>query len=450
MHFVNQKFLVLMLWLTGAITPLSAEIQQPVVPVSTIEIPVRLSLEPLIEMAERAVPRQTGIWTGWKNWHGIKSQYRAWRGPLGISVSGNVLTVQAHIRYWIKARKKVLGALKLKGSCGIDEAPRQAVIGMQVRLGWGQDWALRPEFFIMPTRFLDRCKMTIANIDVTPLVEREFRKQMQSSLRDALIKFAPSMNAIQQHAQRTWFLMQQPVALGQDNWLMLRPTGVALSPIVGQGKYIDTQLNVTFQPKLVTGTKPVGEQNPLPSLGYYYPRTTGLNLHLDMTLDFVAISQRLADSLVGKSFVIKGQKVGINSFNLAGSGQELSARIELIGEFTGVLELRGHLAFDGHEQKLVLQDLMFDFDANDAATGLFTGAFHEPIRLLLESTANQALSQYLDWLRGRVSRVLDRVTPANVKVDLSLLRLGNLQIHLVQQGIRLDGNVTGRAQLVLP
>lgn len=175
--------------------------------------------------------------------------------------------VQAHIRYWIRAQKSLLGAVTLKAGCGIDEAPQQAVIGMQVLLDWGPDWTLRPRFRLLPTRFLDRCEMTLANIDVTPLVATEFRKHMQDSLCAALRTLAPGLDAMQRQAQQTWFLLQEPVDLEEGNWLLLRPAGIALSRIAGRGRYLDAQLALTLQPVLVSGAKPAVSPVPLPSFG---------------------------------------------------------------------------------------------------------------------------------------------------------------------------------------
>ena len=285
--------LALLLWLTAAGAQPVAGNRQPESPVSFIDIPLRLSLEPLSGAADRMLPYQAGTWRTWKDWHGIESQYRAWRGPLSITVSGDVLWVQAHIRYWIRAQKKLLGAVTLRGSCGVDEAPRQALIGMQVLLEWGPDWTLRPRFRLLPTRFIDRCEMTIANIDVTPVVEAEFRKQMQDSLRAALKTLAPGVDAIQRQAQQSWSLLQEPVELGQDNWLLLRPSSVALSRISGRDKYIDARLAMTLQPVLVTGSEPAVNPVPLPPLGQYSPRSAGLNLHLDVNLDFATLNQRI-------------------------------------------------------------------------------------------------------------------------------------------------------------
>jgi len=423
--------------------------QGPAASPSMIDIPVRLSLEPLITAAEKMLPHQAGNWRSWKDWHGIKSQYRAWRGPLDISVSGDVLMVQAHIRYWIRAHKKLLGAVNLKGSCGIDEPPRQALIGMQVRLGWGPDWTVRPRFRILPTRFLDRCEMTIADIDVTPVIEKEFRKQMQNSLREALRKLAPGMNVIRQQAQRTWFLLQEPLELGDDNWLMLRPTGVALSRMTGRGKFIDTHLAVSLQPSLVAGPRPTGKPAPLPPLARYFPRSAGLHLHLGVDLDFAKLNQRMTDSLHGRSFVIKGRKTGINKVELAGSGDAIHARLELTGELAGTAELGARLAYAAQDRKLEMRELTFDYAAEDFAIDYLAQAFQEPIRQSLEQAANQALAQHLEQLNERLESVLQKITPTGMELDLSSLQPGSVKIHVLPQGIRLDGTASGAARLLL-
>ena len=39
--------------------------------------------------------------------------------------------------------------------------------------------------------------------------------------------------------------------------------------------------------------------------------------------------------------------------------------------------------------------------------------------------------------------------PAGVMLDMSALQLRNMQIHIEQQGIRLEGSASGSARLVL-
>jgi len=230
---------------------------------------------------------------------------------------------------------------------------------------------------------------------------------------------------------------------------LLRPASVALSRIAGRGKTLDAQLALTLQPVLVTGTEPVGEPVPLPPLGQYYPRSTELNLHLGVDLDFPTLNQRLSAALAGESLVIKGRNVGIRKLDLTGSGQEIRARMELAGELAGTAELRAKVAYAAQQQKLELQDLTFDYHAEDPTVGILAEAFHEPIRQALEDAANQALAEQLALLGERLGAVLKKITPAGVVLDLSALQLGSVQIAIEEQGIRLDGTATGSVRLVV-
>lgn len=49
----------------------------------------------------------------------------------------------------------------------------------------------------------------------------------------------------------------------------------------------------------------------------------------------------------------------------------------------------------------------------------------------------------------RRGTVLKEITPTGLVPDLSTLQLSSMQIHVEQQGIRLDGTATGSTRLVL-
>jgi hypothetical protein len=200
---------------------------------------------------------------------------------------------------------------------------------------------------------------------------------------------------------------------------------------------------------LVSGSEPAVKPVPLPPLGQYYPRSTGLSLHVGVNLDFPVLNQRLSDTLAGKSLVIKGHKAGIKKLDLTGSGQELSARMELTGELAGSADLRARVAFDAQQRRLEFQDLTFDYEPIDSTLGGLAAAFHEPIRQALEEAANQALAAQLELLGERLGTVLKKIMPPGVALDMSALQLGGVRIAIEQHGIRLEGTATGSAQLVL-
>ena len=434
-------------WLTNALAQKIPERQPDSEPPSIIEIPIQMSLAPLYQAAEQAVPHQVGNWRTWKDWHGIKTQYRAWRGPLSTHMMGDVLLTQAHVRYWIKVHKKVFKAFDIRASCGVNEPPRQAVIGLLARLRWGVDWSLQPQFQILPTRFLDRCQITFADIDVTPVVEKVFRRHMKDSLRSALKTLSPRLNTIRQQAERSWLLLQEPIHLGKGNWLLFRPAGVALSPLYGRNDKLDTHLAVILYPKIASGSKVGSEPRVLPPLARFYPRAAGLYLRLTVDLVLADINQGISNALVDRPFYIEDRTIGVDAVELSGSKQELKAKLRLTGDLAGIVEVWANVAFEPENQQLRLNKLQFVHELEDPSYDMALDLFYERIRHTLETTANQLLTkQVVQWQKQLMS-AFSKIAPQDVRLDMSSLKLRSAQIHIEEKRVRLHGLAAGHAKL---
>jgi len=414
---------------------------------SIVEIPIRLSLERLFEVAEQEMPLQAGNWRDWQKSYGIKTKYRAWRGPLYFTMQGEVLLVQAHVRYWIKAHKKVLGALNLKSSCGVNEPPRQAVIGVQIRLGWGADWMLRPEYRVMPPHFLDRCEMTIADIDVTPFIAKEFQKQLKEKMRAALMTLAPRLNAIRQQAEQNWLLLQEPVQLWADHWLLLKPSGIALSPLSGHGDSIGAHLAVMMLPKVIAGSEPVSQHWPLPPLTRFYPRSAGLNLQLAVDLNYADLNRAITGQLSGESIEIGGRQAGIEAIELGGQGQEIRVNAKLTGDAAGNVMIKAKMIFAAEKQQFQLENLDYTYTPQDPLLDLQASLFYGYIRKVLEAAANQQLQQRMSQWKEHLLTVFDKITPDDMQLDMKSLQLHQVQLSMAEDAIRLNGLASGHIRL---
>jgi hypothetical protein len=426
--------------------PVATQAQRTQSP-SIVEIPIRLSLERLFEVAEGEMPLQAGNWRDWKKTYGIKTKYRAWRGALHFSMQGEILLVQAHVRYWIKAHKKVLGALNLNSSCGLKEPPRQAIIGVQIRLGWGPDWRLRPEFRVMPSRFLDRCEMTIADIDVTPLIAKEFQKQLREKMRSALMTLGPRLDAIRQQAEQNWFLLQEPVHLWADQWLLLNPRSIALSPLAGHGDTVEAHLAVLMGPKMVAGFEPPAQHRPLPPLMRFYPRSTGLNLQLAVELNTADLNRTMTELLSGESMDVGGHQAGIESIELGGEGQEIRVNATLTGAAAGNVTIKANMAFAAETQQFLLQNLDYTYTPQDPLIAPQASLFYGYIRKVLEAAANQQLQQRMNQWKQQLLSVFDEITAHDVKLDMTSLQLRQLQLSMAEDALRLNGLVSGHIVL---
>jgi hypothetical protein len=131
-----------LLLLAPLVWPAPAPDAEP--PLSVVQVPLELDLAPLSQAADALLPRSAGAWPRWVDRHGIEVRYRAWRGPLRLEMAGGLLRASAHVRYQLQARKGLLGQLALRAGCGVEEPPRQAVVGLLARLDWGADWVPRP------------------------------------------------------------------------------------------------------------------------------------------------------------------------------------------------------------------------------------------------------------------------------------------------------------------
>ena len=416
---------------------------------SVLEIPFRFSLQGLFQETERIVPTQVGHWSEWKQWHGIDTQYRAWRGPLAVQLTGDTLTLQAHVHYWVRVRKKLLESLEIKAGCGVDEAPRQALIGIQMRLVWNPDWTPRPLFRLLPTRFLDSCEMTAAEIDVTPLVGVVFQEQMRESLRRALATLSPVMGSVRHRAEATWRRLNEPLSIADRGWLRLNPVAVALSPVFGSGNRATVHLAVALRPRLIIGDQPASRPTALPPLRPFFPSSAGIRFQLGMEVDYGRIGQLISKVLAGKTFQVKDHRFGIDSVALSGKGQELNAKLRLNGQARGSAEIWAEVGFDPESKTLKLKGLDYLFEPVDSDLYLLAGMFYEKISQLLLETANGVLEREMNTLGSRLETALAGVAPSGSRLDLGQIRLASLRIEFLPDGVRLEGAAEGSVQVSL-
>lgn len=414
---------------------------------SVIEVPIRISLDRLFEVTESQVPLQSGSWPNWTRSSGTLARFLAWRGPLSITVQGDELLIQAHVRYILQARKKLMG-MSMQSSCGIDERPRQAIIGVRVRLEIGPDWSVWPQFLVMPTRFLDACEMTFANIDVTPMVAEEFQRQLSGQLRSAFAMLAPEVQKVRSQAEQNWLLLQQPVKLWKDHWLLLNPQGAALSPMYGQGNWIDVRLALLMSPQVVKGEKPEPRYTQLPTLMEYYPSPTGMKLQLAVDMRYDSLARTMTEELAREPFEIKGHNATIEAITLSGEGQHVNVSVDLGGELAGSVAIGANLAFKPETQKFELNELQYQASLKDALLEADMRLFSNQIRRLLENSANRQLQDQVQEWRERLLATFERIIPDGMRLDATALRFQDIQVNMQPDSIQLDGLATGYISLL--
>jgi hypothetical protein len=354
-----------------------------------------------------------------------------------------VIQAQAHVRYRLQVRKGLIGGLGLSAGCGVDEPPRQALIGVLARLDWTPDWALHPSFRVLPTRPLDPCELTVADIDVSPLVGRAFESRLESALGDALGKIAPRLSRLLGEAARAWQGLQTPRELAPGLWLHVRPLGIALAPPLGFDASLKTSLwlaaRLTLSEDQALASAPV----PLPPLMPYRPVDPGLRFAISVQVDYPRLSEAIAARLVGQSVDVEGRAARLEALVVRSQGEDLVLEATLGGDLSGRLTLMARPGFDPAGQSLTLEGLDYVFDADDAEIGLAANLFYDQIRGRIQETANGLLAERADDLSMSLRGILGDALPAALTPRVSDLRLGSLAITVEATGVRLAGTAEG-------
>jgi hypothetical protein len=415
---------------------------------SLLEVPVQIDLGPAFAAAERLVPRQAGG-PGWRDWHGVKVRYQAWRGPLRLELRGDVLLVQAHVRYRAQGRKGLIGDLAVSTGCGVDEPPRQALIGAAVRLSLAPDWTLRPAFRVLPTRFIDRCEITALDIDVSPLVERAFETRMREALGDALRELAPALEELRLGAARGWGALQAPLEVAPGLWLSARPEGLGIAPPLGQGQRLSAVIGVALRPVLGSSEPAAAPLRPLPPLTLFRPAGGGLRFDLALDLDLADLSAAVAGRLAGQTVEVRDVSLVVEGAELAVAGDRLVLFADIGGEVPGRLDVRGRPELDAETGLIRFADLDFVFDSTHPDTELILALFYERIRERLQQMADEALAQRLAAAQAGLEAQIGGWLAGRGRVDLSGLRLTALSVDLSEGRIGLSGQAQGQVQVLL-
>jgi hypothetical protein len=415
---------------------------------SLMEVAVEVDLSPAFAAAETLVPRQTGG-TRWRDWHGLKVRYQAWRGPLLMELRGDVLLVRAHVRYRAQGRKGLIGDLAISSGCGVDEPPRQALIGAAIRLAIAPDWSLRPTFRVLPTRFIDRCEITALDIDVSPLVERAFQKELREALEDALREVAPRLNGLRAGMARGWAALQDPRQLTPGLWLAARPEGLGIAPLLGQGQRLSTVIGIALRPVLSTSEPRAERKRPLPPLTLFRPMASGMRFEMVLDVALADLSAEVARRLSAQSVEVRDVLLTIDDVDLSVAGDRLVLVADIAGEVPGRLDVRGRPVLDEGSGAVRFADLDFAFDSTHPDTELILALFYERIRERLQQMADEALAEQMDAALKALQMRVNEWLSGHGWADFSKLQLTSLSVGLDDERIALRGQAKGKVRVVL-
>jgi hypothetical protein len=427
----------------------------PPVPTSYLDVPVRYDLGPAMSWLESEVPVSFG---SLEERHDVPNKkrvhyaYAASRSPFHIAVNGRTATLEADVRYRVRAWYKPPILPELSGACDDDEMPPRARLTIETTVQLTSGWTLRPltRATVVPLSDpkRDRCKVTFLSIDVTDKV----MGAAQAALRDKVHDFDAKVAAfdLPHESRRLWNTIGSPLRLSDSLWMVINPSTVRIGLLKMQGDTLVTTVGLSANPRVIGGPRPDVPVPPMPPPQDSTSRPPVLHLLTEGRLPYDVGSSILTKELRGTIIKVAHQRLVLDSLHLIGIGDgRVAVGLVVHGSVRGMLWAVGRPAYDTTRAQLYMPDLVYDGGTRDLLTGtlawLAQGQIEDFLRTRVRLNLANVLADGRDLLEDKLNR--DLADGVHLKMDVTSGRV--LSVRASPTALLVRAVASGQGELVL-
>jgi uncharacterized protein DUF4403 len=374
-------------------------------------------------------------------------QYLYERDSLDLRVTGDRVLLQTRLRYRAAVGLPGVGGI---ASCGFPPEPmKRADVRLSTSLFWRADWRLGVRGTRVVAELADRCQVTVLRFDATAMMKRIVDAQT-AVLRQLIDSIVPAVANLSPVADSLWTVLQQPVALdsAETIWLAMYPESVSLLPLAGSTSALSTALVLTARPRVTIGAKPSPGFRPLPSLTLAR-RSAGIHVPVEIELPFSDLSEKVTSALAGE---VAGKGISIEDIKVWGVGDTAVVRVALQGKVNGSLYLLGRVSYDSVERAVLIGDLRYTLESNDAMSRIKSTLGAGRIKSAIDAATGRghlAVGEQLDSLRSRMTQELNRPIAPGVTLAGSIQDVRFSRLYTTQSAFVLRVVLNGDAVLLV-
>jgi len=418
---------------------------------STVALPIRVDLAPLLRQVEAQVPLSPPVIETWAEIKGRPRTYFRFnliREPLSVRVKDDLVSVKVVANFGMDVGLRTFGNhYTVMGSCGRSpEPPRRVLLDLKTGIAVRRDWSVelrQPAFEVTP---LNTCEITFLGFDITDQVAAGMKENLAEGA-EMLARLVRENALARQTAQETWALLSQPMELGKDLYLVFQPRRLRLAPFATQGRTLVITPEIEAQPRLVLGPRPEAEVLPLPELEVNASPKPGFRLRVEADLSYTHASQQFAAEVVGKTFDTDKGRFEITSARVRGEQGKAVIEVGLKGRITGKVTLSGKPLSDPATSSLRLADLDFTLESQSWLARVGDWIYHSDLRTLLTEKAHFLMDQQFQGLRDQVQAGLNRQLAPNLRLSGSLRTFRVAAVTTGPEGFRSQAYLEGEVQV---
>ena len=428
---------------------------------STLKVPIRFDLQPVVAALERAVPRSMGSLdqrTPLEDNDRTDVAYEVRRAPFQTSLIQDRAMITSVLSYRARAWYDPPILPEIRGTCGTEAEPMRAVVSASARISLSSDWRLRSDGRVdhvgpLAAGDRDRCRMTDLNIDVTDRVMSAAREALEGHLPE--IEAALGRIDLRSRFEEWWQALASPIELAEETWLVIGPVGVYRGPTRGLGDVLIAEVGLSAEPRVVFGPRPRVDIPPLPDLGPPLD-VEGLRIRATGRADYGAASERLTEILAGRTLEQPEGTLRLDRVEALGiGGGRVALDVYFDGAARGHIYLVGTPAIDPATNEIHVPDLTFDVDTRSLLIQGYAWIAREDILEFFRERARWPVEHLANFAGTQLERGLNHHLTDEVRLEGGVESVELLGVYprmdalIVQAEARADCGIGDRGDATL-
>lgn len=405
-------------------------------PMSDIDIPVKINLKALYRMAESKVDTifHSPGWPGdyYQAACDTRYMYRLRRGRLRINAQGNNMDLKFTGYYQIKASTRLCtGTVGYSPwtppcSCGSgSEGARRVDMGFSMHFALQPNYTVKSKIIRQPSAALDQCNMCFWGQNVTSQVISAINAQMDTAgwaLQSALDKLD-----LRPQFQQIWNKLWATYHLYNAGYFQLQPVRLRISELYAHNDTLYLSVGVSGRPLI--SLRPLRDTIvPVPDLSDFTPRH-GFHVYLDARLDYDSLASIMNAQVDHHTFTVDNKNITIEKCSIAHLDKGLlQIGLQFSGYQSGTFYLSGLPVLDTTTGLLEISDLDYHLQTNNLLIKTASWLFNKKILKELKDYTRFPLTQYLDQIRKQASAQLNQPFMKGIRSEGQLDKISILQL----------------------
>lgn len=301
---------------------------------------------------------------------------------------------------------------KISASCGQGEPLRRIQVGVSTVLGVNPNYSLRANTRLDDLFFIDPCRVTFLNINISGIIESKARSRVPLGSLDQRV----GTISIRPQALQLWNKLNENLQIDNGLFLKIHPTQLSLSNITGINQTANIRIGLEATPEIVTdGTIPPAL--PLPDL-QPVTGTSGFNIFSDINLDYKYISDKITSALKKNTIDVAGKKIKIKKVQaLATNNRELILKVFFKGDVCGYVYVLGVPVYDPLTGDVKLTNIKYDVLTSSFLLNVAAWLLQPIVTTKLEEKAKFPIKTFIDNNVNKLNPLLKKDYPNGVSTD---------------------------------